>query len=183
MNFQIYPHRYADIILNSDYDLRKEIEEVIKAISYNDVISEYEIENEELLKIGKKTTQGRQKKINSRFRDEFLKKGWEKEKSVFGDINQSEQDLKIDFFKRRIAVDVAFNHRSFIGGDLLRLQAAAEVTNIIKAGVYICATKNFIKKISPKDGNSLVSFERTEWYLQKFYPVITVPILLMGLVE
>jgi hypothetical protein len=181
MNFQTYPHRYADIILNSDYDLRKEIEDVIKMISYDDVIAEYEIENEELLKQGKKTNKGRQKNINSKFRDEFLKRGWEKEKNVFGETNQLEQDLKIDFFKRKIAIDVAFNHRSFIGGDLLRLQAAAEVTNIIKVGVYICATKDFIKKISPADGNSLVNYERTEWYLHQFYPVITVPILLIGL--
>src|ERR1700741_1421028 len=131
MNFQLYAHRYADIILNSDYDLRMEIEDVIKIISYNDVVTEYGIENDELLKLGKKTNQGRQKKINSKFREEFLKRGWEKEKNVFGDVSQVEQDLKIDFFKRKIAIDVAFNHRSFIGGDLLRLQAAAEVTNII----------------------------------------------------
>jgi hypothetical protein len=181
MNFQTYSHRYADIILNSDYDLKKEIEDVIKVISFSDVKKEYELENEEKTKLGQKTAKGRQSKINSKFRSEFLKREWTKEKNVFGDSTE-EQDLKIDFWKRNVGVDVAFNHRSFIGGDLLRLQAAAEVKNVIKVGVYICAMKEFIKEISPKDANSLVTFERTQWYLEKFTPVITVPVLLIGLV-
>ena len=183
MNYQTYPHRYADIILNSDYELKKEVEEIIKSISYNDVLKEYEIQNISRKKIGKKEYQGKQTLINSRFREDFIKKGWTLEKYVFENAEDNEQDLKLDFWKRNIGIDVAFNHRSFIGGDLLRLQASAEVTRIIKVGIYICATKKFIKEISPKDGNSLVNFERTEWYLKNFYPVLTVPILLIGLTK
>jgi hypothetical protein len=67
MNFQTYSHRYADIILNSDYDLKKEIEDVIKVISFSDVKKEYELENEEKTKLGQKTAKGRQSKINSKF--------------------------------------------------------------------------------------------------------------------
>jgi Restriction endonuclease BglII len=89
--------------------------------------------------------------------------------------------LKMDFWKKDFGIDVAFNHRSFIGGDLLRLQAAAEVKNIIKVGVYLCATKEFAKHLSPKDASSMVSFERARWYLESFYPVITTPIYLLGL--
>jgi len=75
---------------------------------------------------------------------------------------------------------VAFNHRSFIGGDLLRLQAGAEIKNMINVGIYVCGTKDFLKYVS-KDHCSIVSFERVKWYLENFYSVLTVPILLIGL--
>jgi hypothetical protein len=177
----MYAHRYADIILNSDYELKKEIEAIIKSISYKDILQEYEKENVSRKDLGKREAQGRQSVINTKFREHFLNRGWIAEKNVFT-VDKKEPDLKLDFWKREVGVDVAFNHRSFIGGDLLRLQAAAEVTGIIKVGVYVCAMKEFIKTIS-RDGNSLVHFERTEWYLKNFYPVLTVPILLIGLSE
>ena len=100
------------------------------------------------------------------------------EKNVFNDPGN---DLAIDFWKRNIGIDIAFNHRSFIGGDLLRLQAAAEVKNVIKVGVYVCPVKEFAKIVSPKDGSSMVVFERARWYLDNFYQVLTAPILLVGL--
>lgn len=100
------------------------------------------------------------------------------EKRIF---EGEDQDLKMDFWKPDFGIDVAFNHRSFIGGDLLRLQAASEVRNLIDVGIYICSTKKFLKYISPKDCNSLVSFERTKWYLENFGPVITTPVYLIGL--
>jgi hypothetical protein len=51
----------------------------------------------------------------------------------------------------------------------------------LKVGVYICPTKAFAKEVSPKDGSSMVNYERAQWYLKNFYPVLTVPILLIGL--
>jgi len=111
-------------------------------------------------------------------REEFASRGWEIEKNVF---NDPDNDLTIDFWKRNIGVDVAFVRRSFIGGDLLRLQAAAEVKNVIRVGVYICPTEAFTKAVSPTDASTMVNYERAKWYLDNFYPVFTVPILLIGL--
>src|SRR5258708_2743452 len=108
MNFEVYPHRYADIILNSDYEIKKEIEETVKRVSYKDVLKEYERQNLERGTSGKKEIQGKQTIINSSFKKEFIGRGWEPEKSVFED---DEQDLKIDFWKRSVGVDIAFNHR------------------------------------------------------------------------
>ncbi|MEW6595233.1 MAG: BglII/BstYI family type II restriction endonuclease [Thermodesulfobacteriota bacterium] len=179
MKYEIYAHRFADIILNSDYALKQEIEEVIKGVSFSkDVLTEFEKENQRRIKAGKRPPQGKQSTINALFRKEFTTRGWQPEKNVFDD---PENDLAIDFWKRNVGVDVAFNHRSFIGGDLLRLQAAAEVKNVINVGVYICPTKEFAKTVSPKDGNSMVVFERATWYLENFYAVLTAPVLLMGL--
>lgn len=176
---KIYPHRYADVILNSDYDLKNEIESILESINYDEILTHFNEVNDARRESGKKQMQGKQRILNERFKKEFLGRSWEEEKKVFG--GEGENDLRIDFWKRSVGVDVAFNHRSFIGGDLLRFQAAAEVANIMKLGVYICARKTFLREISPKDFNSLVNFERTKWYLESFYPVLTVPILLIGI--
>lgn len=164
--------------MNSDYALKKEMEAVIASISFATILTQFEQESERRLKAGKRPPQGKQSSINAIFRAEFTALGWELEKNVFGDPGN---DLAIDFWKRNVGIDVAFNHRSFIGGDLLRLQAAAEVKNVIDVGVYICPTKEFARIVSPKDGNSMVIYERAMWYLENFYPVLTAPILLIGL--
>ena len=178
MNYETYPHRFADIILNADYALKQEIESVIQALRFEDVVNAYDVESSSRTATGRKPPQGKQSTINVMFKKMFIEKGWEAEKNVF---NDAENDLAIDFWKREVGVDIAFNHRSFIGGDLLRLQAAAEVKSVIKVGVYVCPTKEFARIVSPKDGNSMVSYERASWYLENFYPVLTAPILLMGL--
>ena len=178
MKYETYAHRYADIILNSDYALKQEIEEVIQFISFESILCEFEQENLRRTAVGKRLAQGKQSSINALFRREFSARGWETEKNVFDD---PANDLAMDFWKRDVGVDIAFNHRSFIGGDLLRLQAAAEVKTVIKVGVYICPTKEFANDVSAKDGSSMVVFERTKWYLENFKPVLTAPILLVGL--
>lgn len=178
MKYQSYAHRFADIILNSDYTIKQELEQTITSIPFDKVIEEFEREKAKRVQNGQKLPQGKQSTINLLIRNAFLSLGWETEKNVF---NDPDNDLVIDFWKRNIGADVAFNHRSYIGGDLLRLQAAAEVKNIIKVGVYICPTKDFAKIVSPKDGSSMVVFERAKWYLENFYPVLTAPIWLLGL--
>ncbi|MHA2062188.1 MAG: BglII/BstYI family type II restriction endonuclease [Candidatus Sifarchaeia archaeon] len=178
MNYEWYAHRFADIILNSDYELKQEIEQVIQSIDFGSIQKRFDNQNAERRSKGKKEAKGKQSTINLMFREEFTERGWEIEKNVF---NDPDNDLTIDFWKRNIGVDVAFVHRSFIGGDLLRLQAAAEVKNVIKIGVYICPTKDFAKVVSPTDGATMVNYERANWYLDNFYPVFTVPILLIGL--
>ena len=124
-------------------------------LNFSNIELKFDEINREKENIGKKIQKGRQPAINALLKDLFLEKGWE-------------------------GVDVAFNHRSFIGGDLLRLQAGAEIKNMINVGIYVCGTKDFLKYVS-KDHCSIVSFERVKWYLENFYSVLTVPILLIGL--
>jgi hypothetical protein len=178
MQYETYAHRFADVILNSDYELRQDIERVILSVSFADVIARYEAENTERTNRKSRPAQGKQSVINRVFRELFVDRGWEIEKKVF---NGADNDLSIDFWKRGVGVDVAFCHRSYIGGDLLRLQAAAEVQGIMKVGVYVCPTKDFAAKVSQRDRSCMVTYERTRWYLENFYQVLTVPVLLLGL--
>jgi len=80
MKYEIYAHRFADIILNSDYALKQEIEEVIKGISFYNVLDEFEKENQRCVEKGKRPPQGKQSTINALFRKEFLVRGWQAEK-------------------------------------------------------------------------------------------------------
>lgn len=177
MIYESYAHRFADVILNSDHELKLELESVVQAIEFEEVQARFEAENLRRKEEGKKLHVGRQSTINKMFKAEFRNRGWELEKSVFKDRNN---DLTIDFWKRHVGVDVAFVHRSSVGGDLLRLQAAAEVKNVIKVGVYICPTRTFAKEVSPNSRN-MVNHERARWYLENFYAVLTAPMLLIGL--
>jgi hypothetical protein len=88
MNYQVYSHRYADIILNSDYEIKKEIEEIIKKISYKDIVSEFGIQNSERGTVGKKEIQGKQTIINFLFKKEFDAKSWESEKMFLQIVNK-----------------------------------------------------------------------------------------------
>ena len=101
MNYQTYTHRFADIILNSDYGLKQEIDEVISSITLEGINEEYERSNENQVSSGKRPSSGKQSSINSLFRLAFSSRGWEVEKTVF---NSSENDLKMDFWKRKVGV-------------------------------------------------------------------------------
>jgi hypothetical protein len=37
MKYELYSHRFADIILNSDYALKQEIEQAVAAVSFEGV--------------------------------------------------------------------------------------------------------------------------------------------------
>lgn len=177
MDCDSYAHRFADIILNSDYELKRELEEVIRSVSFSEAVRRYDEENKERQHTGRKLLQGRQTVINAMFREQLTAKGWQPEFPVF---NDPDNDLRIDYWKRKIGVDVAFNHRSFIGGDLLRLQAAGEVKNAIKVGVYVTPRQEFARRVLTRGSSTMANFERAQWYLKNFYPVLTVPILLSG---
>ena len=179
MKCKKYAHRYADIILNSEYTIKNEIDDVLDRLTFDNIELKSREINQEKINAGKKVQKGKQPAINSLLKELFIEKGWEAEKKVF---NDSDNDLVIDFWKNKIGIDVAFNHRSFIGGDLLKLQAGAEIKNMINIGIYVCCTNNFLKHIS-NDHSSIVSFERVKWYLENFYSVLTVPILLVGFEE
>lgn len=80
MKYETYAHRFADIILNSDYALKQEIEAVIQSISLELVDFTFDQENQLRAANRKRLAQGKQSSINALFRAEFNKRGWEAEK-------------------------------------------------------------------------------------------------------
>ena len=71
MKYDSYPHRFADVVLNSDYELKREIEDVVQSITFDNVVVRFEVENARRVSEGKKPAQGRQSTVNAMFREEF----------------------------------------------------------------------------------------------------------------
>ena len=95
MNFETYEHRYADIILNSDYQLKQEVFEVISEIEMAEIELRFNSENTFRAQDNRKKHKGKQSIINSMCVEKFKKRGWETEKNIF---NDPKNDLAIDYW-------------------------------------------------------------------------------------
>jgi len=85
MRFRTWSYRFAEEVLNSKLDLKKEIEDVIKSIHFS-------------------PNEVTRPKLNQAFKKEFLKRGWESEVRIFEELG--EPLAKIDFMKDRIDVGI-----------------------------------------------------------------------------
>jgi hypothetical protein len=74
MLFEQYPHRYADIILNSDYAIRSEIEAIVRGVSLASCLERYRVENARRVEIGRKEAKGYQTVLNLVFKEQFLQR-------------------------------------------------------------------------------------------------------------
>jgi hypothetical protein len=162
MKFKTWSYRFAEQVMNSKLNLRKEIEQIIESI---------DISSNKLSRPN----------VNKMFREKFLQLGWEEQPKV------SEEDIeaKLDFFKERIGVEVAFSHSSFLGIDLLKFQTMS-YSNLdkIDIGVYIAVTNSFLKKLVKdykQKWEGSLTFEKIVKYLPHFKSAIQVPIFVIGL--
>jgi len=165
MKFKTWSYRFAEQVLNSKLRIRKEIEQIIESI---------DIPSNQLTRPN----------VNKIFREKFLQLGWEEQPKV---AEKEDIEAKLDFFKERVGVEVAFSHSSFLGIDLLKFQTMS-YSNLdkIDVGVYIAVTSAFLKKLikeyKQKWGGSL-TFEKIVRYLPHFKSAIQVPIFVIGLEE
>jgi len=163
MKFKTWSYRFAEQVLNSKLRIRKEIEQIIESI---------DIPSNQLTRPN----------MNKIFREKFLQLGWEEQPKV---SEKEDIEAKLDFFKERVGVEVAFSHSSFLGIDLLKFQTMS-YSNLdkIDVGVYIAVTHEFLKKLikeyKQKWGGSL-TFEKIVRYLPHFKSAIQVPIFVIGL--
>ena len=58
LNYETYAHRFADIILNSDYSLKGEIELVVKGIDFTNSTKRFKEMNKQIAIGGNKTMRG-----------------------------------------------------------------------------------------------------------------------------
>ena len=63
--------------------------------------------------------------------------------------NDPLNDLAMDSFKGQIGVDIAFNHGSSIGGDLLIFLVAAEVKKVIDLGAPVVTCICVVDSLGP----------------------------------
>ena len=153
MRFKTWSYRFAEEILNSNLEIKKEIEEIVRNVNPKEFS---------------------RKKLNKEFSDQFLKNGWKKEARVVEEL-----ESKIDFIKNKVGVEVAFVHSSFVGIDILKFQVMS-FTDKIDVGIYIVMTYALAKKHNATDS---ICFEKVKRYLPAFKSAIQVPIFVIGLEE
>ena len=163
MRFKTYSFRFAEQVLNSKLNIKKEIE---------DIITNLKPQTEELTR----------QRLNELFKERFIKIGWTDQPIVFED--PKEPGARLDFLKERIGIEIQLGHPSFIGIDLLKFQTLS-YSNLdkIDVGVYITTTRNYQNKLK-KSGlkwNGSLTFEKVVNYLPHFKSAIQVPIFVIGL--
>ncbi|MFH1821111.1 MAG: BglII/BstYI family type II restriction endonuclease [Methanobacteriota archaeon] len=176
MRFRSWSYRFAEEVLNGKMPIKKEIEEVIYSINFEDVVSSSRKGASKSGKIPIRTA------LNKFFEEEFLKRGW---KGGHGGVAVFDEKLapktKVDFLKDRIAIEVAFVHSDFLGNDLLKFQMMSySHLNKIDVGVYIVATKELIQNPRVNFEGS-IDFEKVRKYLPEYRSSIQVPIFVIGL--
>ena len=163
-----YSYRFAEQVLNSNLNLKNEIEEII----YN--------ASKDLSILSRPA-------FNDILKEQFIQHGWTSQPGVFD--SDTDAYAKFDFLKDRIGIEVQFGHPSFMGIDLLKFQIAS-YSNLdqIDLGVYIVATNKFIKtlpKLYPENKeikwNGSLPFEKVVNYLPHVKSAIQVPIYVIGI--
>ena len=164
MRFQTFSYRFAEQVLNSKLETKRQIEDIISAIEPRGYS---------------------RPELNKIFEREFVERGWQKQPQVFEEL--TDIAARIDYMKDRVGVEVAFSHSSFIGIDLLKFQSLS-YSNLdkIDVGVYITVTKEYRKKLEKeynKKWQGSITFEKVCKYLPHFRSAIQVPVFVYGIEE
>lgn len=179
MDYQLYSHRYASSILETEEEFAEtwnEIKHVIGKISEELIIERFEKKHSKQKSLSRT--------INDLLKEEFMAFGWQEESYIFQDTDYRGDTWRLDFAKENISIEVAFNHGSVIAWNLLKPVLASELNHVQKAiqtkvGVVICAT-DAMKKAGGFD-SAVGSYEKFLDYFAPLNNQLSVPIALIGL--
>jgi hypothetical protein len=183
MNFRAYPFRHADVVLREDNFIEQfeEICAIIQSISDKDLIEKHlSYGNRSEEKIPKSLS----KAINEILKDRFETHDWSSESSIFQDNRYSGEVWRLDFAKKDISIEVAFNHSTVIAWNLIKPVLASELNHVQKAiqtqiGVIITVTSD-LKQLGGFD-SAVGTYEKFIDHLPPLSNILTVPILIIGL--
>lgn len=164
LHLEKYSYRFAEQVLNSNLNLKLELEQSIENLVFDpDALS--------------------RPQFNLLLRDSLVPKGWGEQPLVFGDPD--DPGARMDFLKSRVGVEVEFGHASFLGIDLLKFQVSSySGLDKIDVGVYIVTTREFQNKMRREHNNKWegsLTFEKVVRYLPHFKSAIQVPIYVLGI--
>jgi len=183
MNFKTYSFRHAAVILNEPEfkNQYQELIEVIQNITDDDIITKHEgygaidVTN---------TPKSISRAINDLLKERYLAHNWSLESGIFQDNQYQGDTWRLDFAKKDISIEVAFNHSTVIAWNLIKPVLASELNHVQKAiqtkiGVIITAT-NELKQEGGFDG-AIGTYEKFLNYLPPLQNILTVPLLIIGL--
>lgn len=178
MKFVIHSFRHAETILNEPNFVAQyhDLINCISSISEEDLITHF--------LNTKRKTKSVSDSINQLLKEKFVSEGWRPEPRIFKDGDYQDKTWRLDFAKKDISIEVAFNHSGSIAWNLVKPVLASELNHVTKdiqtkIGVVICATQE-LQHVGGFD-NAIGTFEKIIAYLKPFQSILISPILLIGL--
>lgn len=180
MDFVTHSFRHGKVILANEPEYCLVWEELLNAI--------HSITDEEIIVYFQnpltRSAKSISEAINNLIKQKLMALGWKEESAIFQDEEYTDKRWRLDFAKRSISVEVAFNHGEAIAWNLLKPVLASELNHVKKEidteiGVIICATAD-LKEKGGFDG-AVGEYEKFLRYLNPLRDVLSVPMVIIGL--
>jgi hypothetical protein len=157
---ETHSYRLAEELINSKLDLKREIVSVVKEVTATQHIHGK-----------KKQFLYSERQLNNDFEKGFCNRGWMRNVKVIQDL-----DLKTDFRKSRVQVEVQFGNASRFYADVMKFQLSY-LQDEVDLGVEILAKQIFAKFLN----SNIANYERAVREIDKFKFAITLPIWIIGI--
>ena len=159
LNYSTYSYRHAEIILNSKYAIRREIETILKAL---------EVEH------GERKTSKSKVLPHDVIQNAFIKAGWSNEQLVSEDTVRRHY---FDLYKERVAIEIEFARNEFLYRDYFRFLLAYN-KGMIDVGVIITLDPRAKESYKYRSVRPDIEYAKDDF--QWLMPVLGVPIWVIG---
>lgn len=180
MDFITHSHRHATEVFQNP-DFKQDWQEFQDVLHY--------ISDEHICRCFRDNYQGKQKSIaatvNDLIRERLVEANWLKEAPIFKDKDLLEEKTwRLDFAKKNICIEVAFNHGEATAWNLFKPVLSSELNHVekaiqTKAGIVVFATEEM--KVAGGFDSAVMTFERAKSHLRAFHNLIPVPLMIVGL--
>lgn len=124
------------------------------------------------------------KAINDLLKERLGELEWNCESRIFQNPDYTGDTWRLDFAKKDISIEVAFNHSTVIAWNLIKPALASELNHVQKAiqtkiGVIITATNDM--KVAGGFDSAIGTYEKFLDYLPPLQNMLTTPLLIIGL--
>jgi hypothetical protein len=176
MDYFIHSHRFGHELAQSKYHRQwTQLKMILDGISDKNIIDVFN---------GSSKNKSLSVAINKVLKDRFVQHGWVPESPIFQDSDYQDKRWRLDFAKKDMSIEVAFNHGEAIAWNLIKPALASELNHVKKAmqtelGVVITASA----ELKGKGGfdSAVGEYEKVLRYLKPFSTILTVPLVVIGL--
>ena len=184
MNYDIHSFRYGLDLFQTNPDFTElwgEIEIVLNNITDQDLIHYFNANS----RTSKKSLS---EAINTLIDERLVALDWNRQSPIFNNSEYRPTSKNrwwtLDFTKKSLAVEVAFNHGEAVAWNLIKPVLSSELNHVEKAiqtnaGVIITA-KDSLKRAGNFD-SSIGTYEKFLQYLAPFGNILSVPMVIIGL--
>ena len=182
MDFITTGHRHGDFLFSNLPEYTpywNEICDALHAIGEDEIVSAFEASHRRAKSISQV--------LNQLIKRELVARGWKSESPIFADEEFAAEETgiwRVDFAKKELSVEVAFNHRSDIAWNLIKPTLASELNHVEKAiqtagGVIVAATRDM--KAAGGFDSAIGTYEDYVQYLKPLRTLLTAPMIVVGL--